>query len=150
MVKYHPKNIKIKRSKTKLEDELPLPNINALRSGKNRLKVSLITVLSSFLIELYNQTTEMLIDGFISMIRELETELKVSEDEAKTQQLINELDEQLLPRVIDYLTSIISRYDDQVDSGKPEDQAELRDTQEKLKFVFNEMLRKSMQLKMGQ
>ena len=80
----------------------------------------------------------------------IEALLRVSEDGEKTKQLINELDEQLLQRVIDYLTSIISRYDDQIDSGTPADQTELIDTQEKLKFMFNEMLRKSMQLKMGQ
>ena len=78
----------------------------------------------------------------------VEALLNISDDEAKFAELIDKLDDQLMPRIIDYLTSIISRYDDQIASESPGNQEEMKDTQGKLKFVFNALLRKSMELKM--
>ena len=75
------KNIKIKRSKTKLEDELPIPNMNAFQSEKDRLNIGLIAILSSFLIELSNSRSTMDIDGFKNKVHELEDDMKSSKDD---------------------------------------------------------------------
>lgn len=80
----------------------------------------------------------------------IEALLEVSDEEDKLNEVISELDEQLLSKVIDYLTSIISRYEDQISSGESENQDQIKQTQEKLKLIFNSLLRKSMKLKMGE
>jgi len=51
----------------------------------------------------------------------VEALLRVAEDEGKTNELIAELNEQLLARVIEYLTAIISNYDEQISSAAPDD-----------------------------
>ena len=78
----------------------------------------------------------------------VEALLRVAEDEGKTNELIAELNEQLLARVIEYLTAIISNYDEQISSAAPDDLEQLKETYGKLKQVFNSLLRRSMQQKM--
>lgn len=78
----------------------------------------------------------------------VEALLQVSEDEKKVNELIGELDEQIVPRVIEYLTAIISNYEEQIASASPEDLEQIKETQGKLKLVFNSLLRMSMEQKM--
>jgi hypothetical protein len=78
----------------------------------------------------------------------LESLLSVSDNEEKINELINELDGELMSKVIDYLTSIISNYDQQIDTGTSENLEQIQETQQKLKLVFNSLLRKSMEQKM--
>ena len=78
----------------------------------------------------------------------IETLLSVSEDEEKFNSVLKELDDQLMQRVIDYLTSIISNYDEQIASGELGSPEEMKANQAKLKEVFNSLLRKSMEQKM--
>ena len=78
----------------------------------------------------------------------VEAMLHVSEDEGKLNELIGKLDDQLLPRVVEYLTAIISNYEEQIASAAPADLEQIKATQGKLKLVFNSLLRKSMEQKM--
>lgn len=78
---FNAKNIKIKRSKTKLEDELPIPNMSAFQSEEDRLIVRLITILSSFLIELNNPASIMAIGGLKSKLLEKEDHMNVFKDD---------------------------------------------------------------------
>jgi len=75
------KNIKIKRSKTKLEEELPLPNMNALQSKKNHLNARMVAILSSFLIELNNPTSNLETGVFIEKVRKIEVDMKGIKDD---------------------------------------------------------------------
>lgn len=78
----------------------------------------------------------------------IETLLNASENEENLSAVINELDQQLMPSIIDYLTSLISNYEEQIASGTAENIAQVKETQGKLKQVFNSLLKKSMEQKM--
>lgn len=78
----------------------------------------------------------------------IEALLEASDDEDKLSARIDEMDDQLLPRVIEYLTSLISNYEDQIDTGEAENLEQMKATQGKLKQVYNSMLKKSMEQKM--
>ena len=78
----------------------------------------------------------------------IEDLLNVSEDDGKLSAAMDELDEQLRPRVIDYLTSLITNYEEQIDSGEVENLEQIKETQGRLKKVFNALLKRSMEQKM--
>jgi DNA-directed RNA polymerase beta' subunit len=78
----------------------------------------------------------------------VEALLSVADEEEKFDEVIRSLDENMLTRVVDYLTSIISRFDEQEETTPSEEQERVKETQDKLKEVFNTLLRKSMDLKM--
>lgn len=78
----------------------------------------------------------------------VEALLNVSDDEGKMNELIEELDEELTTRIIDYLTAIISNYDQQIAAMDSDEGEKMGETQAKLKRVFNSLLRKSMEKKM--
>jgi len=99
------KNISIKRSKTKLEYNLPIPNINKFRSEKALFNIELIKLLAGWLIELNNfnnrNTISLLMQKFIH-IRDTHY--------FKNKELLEEIEEALnsdninaLKRVIDIL-----------------------------------------------
>ena len=75
------KNIKIKRSKTKLEDELPIPNMKAFDSEKEKQIVELINILSSFLIDLNNSTSTIPVNSFKNKLREFENSMSFLKDD---------------------------------------------------------------------
>ena len=92
------------------------------------------------------------------MIQEMTTppELKVldklivaadKEDELK--ELIIDLDDQIYPQVIDYMTSIIGQYEERIDSSTDDDKNELEESLEKIKLVYNAVLKHSMKMKMS-
>jgi hypothetical protein len=58
------------------------------------------------------------------------------------------LDEQLLTTVINYLTSIITNYDEQISANSTDNLAQLEETQALLKQVYNVLLKQSMERKM--
>ena len=99
------KNIKIKRSKTKLEEELPLPNKKMLHSEKNHLNIGLITILSSMLIELNNPTSNLAIQGFINKLHKIEHEIKDAKDEilSSLYSAIERKDGNFVQKTIDHL-----------------------------------------------
>ena len=78
----------------------------------------------------------------------IETLMNLSEDDGKLSAAMDELDDQLMPRVIDYLTSLITNYEEQIDSGEVENLTKIKETQGRLKKVFNTLLKKSMEQKM--
>jgi hypothetical protein len=78
----------------------------------------------------------------------VEALLGVADEEDKVNEIIDNLDEANLSRVVDYLTSIISRFEDQSSTAPPDEQEQIKETQEKLQNIFNILLRKSMDLKM--
>lgn len=82
---------------------------------------------------------------------ELETVEKLLEaasDPESLENAINEVDEELMPRVIEYLTSIVSNYEEQLKSGSSEDKDQLESTLNELKNIFNGVLKKSMENKL--
>ncbi|MFN2113306.1 MAG: CpXC domain-containing protein [Anaerolineales bacterium] len=71
--------------------------------------------------------------------------LEASEDPAKLAKAISEIDVELLPRVIEYLSSIVSNYEEQLASDPAEGKEQLETTLKELKNVFNGVLKKSME-----
>ena len=73
------KNIKIKRSKTKLEDNLPLPRKAMFNSKKKQQIVELIGFLSSVLISLNKSPKTFPVEKFTKNLLELEKSTKILE-----------------------------------------------------------------------
>jgi hypothetical protein len=73
--------------------------------------------------------------------------LEAADNPADLEKAIENIDEELLPRVIEYLTSIVSNYEEQLKSGTEEGNEELESALEDLKSVFNGVLKKSMENK---
>jgi len=99
------KNIKIKRSKTKVEDELPIPGINAFQSEQERLIIGLVSILSSFLIELNTTKSNATTKGFKSRLREFEDDTNFLKDDLfhSLQVALERKDENFIQKVIDSL-----------------------------------------------
>jgi hypothetical protein len=73
--------------------------------------------------------------------------LEAADNPADLDKAIDGIDEELFPRVIEYLTSIVSNYEEQLKSGNAEGTEELENTLADLKSVFNGVLKKSMESK---
>ena len=78
----------------------------------------------------------------------IEALLGVYDDADKLNQAISEIEEELMARIIDYLTSIITNYDQQIEAATQENKEKIQETQEKLRQIYNSLLRKSMEQKM--
>jgi uncharacterized membrane protein YccC len=74
--------------------------------------------------------------------------LDTAGDPANLDKAIEELDSELLPRVIEYLTSIVANYEEQLASGSAESKQQVEQTLEDLKKVFNGVLQRSMKSKL--
>ncbi|TXT65019.1 MAG: Modification methylase TaqI [Promethearchaeota archaeon] len=69
---FHTKNIKIKRSKTKLENSLPIPNLDHPSFYDKKELITLIRNLSGLLIRLNTDTLKTSIDEQITRLKQLE------------------------------------------------------------------------------
>ncbi len=58
--------------------------------------------------------------------------------------------DQISPQFIDYMTSIISNFEEQTKADESESQDEMEDTLKRLKKVYNALLRRSMKLKIDE
>lgn len=73
--------------------------------------------------------------------------LASTEDEVKFAETIEDMEDQICSQLIDYLTSIISNYEEQIKTSKEEERSELKESLGRLKMVYNALLRKSMKMK---
>ncbi len=97
------------------------------------------------LIELFQIIQEMTTPPELKKVEEL---VALSDDSSKLEKALDEIDPELSEKIIGYLTSIISNYEDQVVKEEADNLDQLNDTLARLKIVFNELLRKSMKSKM--
>jgi hypothetical protein len=99
------KNIKIKRSKTKLEEDLPVPNMKEFQSEKERLIIGLISILSSFLIEINNLKSTITIKSFKNRIHKLQLVMKFLKDNYfhSLQSALERKDDKFVQKIIDDL-----------------------------------------------
>jgi len=97
------------------------------------------------LIELFQIIQEMTTPPELKKVEEL---VALSDDSSKLEKALDEIDPELSEKIIGYLTSIISNYEDQVVNEEADNLDQLNDTLARLKIVFNELLRKSMKSKM--
>lgn len=131
----------------------------ALQENIGILDQLFVQVVSSELVaaqENKDEKREVKIKELLDLIRRMTTppELEIveallatSEEEEKFNQLVESLDGEILPKVIEYLTAIISNYDEQIAQGSSENLAEMEETQAQLKKIYNTLLKKSMELK---
>ncbi|MCJ7716082.1 MAG: hypothetical protein MUO54_06140 [Anaerolineales bacterium] len=82
-------------------------------------------------------------------LKVVEQLLVVSEDEKKLDELIEKLKDQINSQLIDYMTSIIGNYEEQIEAATEENKADIEDTFSKLKTVYNAVLRSSMKVNFG-
>ena len=97
------------------------------------------------LIELFQIIQEMTTPPELKKVEEL---VALSDDSSKLEKALDEIDAELSEKIIEYLTSIISNYEDQAVNEEADNLDQLNDTLARLKIVFNELLRKSMKSKM--
>ena len=97
------------------------------------------------LIELFQIIQEMTTPPELKKVEEL---VALSDDSSKLEKALDEIDPELSVKIIEYLTSIISNYEDQAVNEEADNLEQLNDTLARLKIVFNELLRKSMKSKM--
>jgi hypothetical protein len=99
------------------------------------------------------------LENLLQKIQELTTppELKMvdnllsaADDEGELENLLEEMKDQISPQLIDYMTSIISNFEEQINSAKGDSKDEIADTLKRLKSVYNAVLRRSMKLKLSE
>jgi len=72
--------------------------------------------------------------------------LTVSEDEKKLDEMLEILGDQINSQLIDYMTSIIGNYEEQIKTAEEGNKAELEETFSRLKTIYNVILRNSMKM----
>ena len=72
--------------------------------------------------------------------------LTVSKDEKKLGEMLNKLGDQINTELIDYMTSIIGNYEEQIKTAEEGNKEELEDTFSRLKTIYNVVLRNSMKI----
>lgn len=97
------------------------------------------------LIELFQIIQVMTTPPELKKVEEL---VALSDDSSKLETALDEIDPELSEKIIGYLTSIISNYEEQSVNEEAENLDQLNETLARLKIVFNELLRKSMKSKM--
>ncbi len=80
----------------------------------------------------------------------VDTLLSAADDEGELSNLLEEMKEQIGPQFIDYMTSTISNFEEQINAADDKSRAANEDTLSQLKTVFNAVLRRSMKLKFSE
>ncbi len=99
------KNISVKRSKTKLEQGLPIPNIKNFEIKEKKSIIELIKTLTHYLIKKYDEKFNKNIDNFIEKILTSNYYLTIKDNELK-KQVINAIrnnDNKTLQKILDQL-----------------------------------------------
>ena len=81
-------------------------------------------------------------------LKVLEKLLDVVENEKELKNVVDDIDGQLLSQLIDYLTSIIGQYEERLNETSKNDRQEIEETLEKMKLVYNSVLKRSMKMKL--
>ena len=76
--------------------------------------------------------------------------LSAADDEGELENLLDEMKDKINPQLIDYMTSIISNFEEKINAAEDENRDEMEDTLTRLKSVYNAALRRSMKLKLSE
>ena len=82
-------------------------------------------------------------------LKVLEQLLDVADNEKELNIAVNDIDNQLSSQLIDYLTSIIGQYEERLKDISKNDRQEIEETLEKIKLVYNTVLKRSMKMKLS-
>ena len=96
--------------------------------------------------------------NLLQKIQELTTppELKIIDqllsaaDKGELENLLEEMKEQISPQFVDYMTSIISNFEEQINAADGDNQEEMKETLIRLKTVYNAVIRRSMKIKIDE
>ena len=97
--------------------------------------------------KLINKIQELTTPPELKMVDQL---LTAADDEGELESLMEEMKDLIGPQLIDYMTSIISNFEEQTKADESESQDEMEDTLKRLKTVYNALLRRSMKLKIDE
>lgn len=120
--------------------------VQALSGEINKAEKTKNEERKNHLIELYNYIQSLTTPPELKKVEEL---IDLVDDEQKMKEAINGIEPEFLEKLIGYLTSIISNYEEQSLKDDSENGDQIKDTLANLKLIFNALLRKSMQDKMG-
>ncbi len=99
------------------------------------------------------------LENLLHKIQELTTppELKIvdqllsaADNEVELERLMEEMKDQISPKFVDYMTSIISNFEEQIITAEGESQEEMKDTLTRFKIVYKAVLRKTMKFKIDE
>ncbi len=79
----------------------------------------------------------------------LEQLLDVVDNENELINAVNDIEEQLFSQLINYLTSIIGQYEERLKDTSKNDRQGIEETLEKIKLVYNAVLKRSMKMKIS-
>lgn len=118
-----------------LSSEIELAKKEKLTERKEKLK------------NLLHKIQELTTPPELKMVDHL---LTAADNESDLENMLDEMKDQISPKLIDYMTSIISNFEEQINTEEGEGRDEMEDTLKRLKAVYNAVLRKSMKLKFGE
>jgi len=99
------------------------------------------------------------LENLLQKIQELTTppELKIIDqllsaaaDKNELEKLLEEMKDQISPQFVDYMTSIISNFEEQINAPKGDNREEREETLTRLKVVYNAVIRRSMKIKIDE
>lgn len=76
--------------------------------------------------------------------------LSAAADKDELENLLEEMKEQISPQFVDYMTSIISNFEEQINATEGDNREEMKETLTRLKTVYNAVLRRSMKIKIDE
>ena len=76
--------------------------------------------------------------------------LSAADDKNKLENLLEEMKDQISSQFVDYMTSIISNFGEQINAAKGESREEMKETLTRLKVVYNAVIRRSMKIKIDE
>jgi len=83
-------------------------------------------------------------------LKMVEKLLSAADDEGELENLMENSKDQISPQLIDYMTSIISNFEEKINDAEGEDRDEMEGTLTRLKTVYNAALRRSMKIKFSE
>jgi len=121
--------------------------VQTLSSELELAKKDKLTKRKEKLGNLLHKIQELTTPPELKMVEKL---LPAADDESELESLMEEMKELIGPQLIDYMTSIISNFEEQTEADESENQDEMKDTLKRLKAVYNALLRRSMKIKIDE
>jgi hypothetical protein len=127
-------------------EEIDQVFIQALSSELEKAEKGAETERKSKLEDLLHQIQEITTPPELKILDIL---LEKADNEQELEKALNDNQDKISPRLLDYLTSIINQYENQISNSQGSEKEELLQQKVELETVFNAVLKKSMKMKLS-
>jgi len=83
-------------------------------------------------------------------VKIIEQLLSVAADKSELENLLEKMKDKINPQFVDYMTSIISNFEEQIIAAKGDSREEMEETLTRLKIVYNAVIRRSMKIRIDE